>query len=157
MNTLALSPAIHHTTIRVTTTSPTAFVDLTERLQACVSGIRLRTGLLTVQTRHTTTGIIVNEHEPRLLEDFRALLEQLAPAQAEYRHDTAPARDGQPPDAERRNGHAHCRALLMPTSAGLTVADGRLQLGRWQRVFLLELDGPQEREIVVLAVGECER
>lgn len=155
MDTIAVSPAIHHTSIRVATASPTAFVDLTEHLQAFVDGIRLRSGLLTVQTRHTTTGIIVNEHEPRLLEDFRELLERLAPTDAEYHHDTAPARDGQPPDAERRNGHAHCRALLLPTSAGLTVIDGRLQLGRWQRVFLLELDGPQEREVSVLAVGEC--
>ena len=55
---------------------------------------------------------------------------------------------------ERRNGHAHCRALLLGPSACLNVVDGRLQLGRWQRVFLVELDGPRAREISVLMLGE---
>jgi secondary thiamine-phosphate synthase enzyme len=54
---------------------------------------------------------------------------------------------------ERPNGHAHCRALLMGSSASLNVAGGRLQLGRWQRVFLAELDGPRSREISVLVLG----
>ena len=58
---------------------------------------------------------------------------------------------------ERPNGHAHCRALLLPTSALLNVAGGRLQLGRWQRIFLVELDGPRIREVSVLAFGEAAR
>jgi thiamine phosphate synthase YjbQ (UPF0047 family) len=57
--------------------------------------------------------------------------------------------------AERPNGHAHCRALLLPPSACLNVADGRLLLGQWQRVFLVELDGPREREISALLLGEA--
>jgi secondary thiamine-phosphate synthase enzyme len=55
---------------------------------------------------------------------------------------------------ERPNGHAHCRALLLPSSASLNVVDGRLQLGTWQRVFLVELDGPRDREVSLLAFGE---
>ena len=58
---------------------------------------------------------------------------------------------------ERSNGHSHCRALLLGATACLNVADTRLQLGRWQRVFLVELDGPRTREISVLVVGECAR
>jgi secondary thiamine-phosphate synthase enzyme len=54
---------------------------------------------------------------------------------------------------ERANGHAHCRALLLGPTALLNVADGRLQLGRWQRVFLVELDGPRRREISVQVLG----
>ena len=57
-------------------------------------------------------------------------------------------------DGERPNGHAHCRALLLPSSACLNVTGGRLALGRWQRVFFVELDGPRERDISVLAFGE---
>ena len=55
------------------------------------------------------------------------------------------------------HGHAHCRALLLPTSACLNVVDGRLALGRWQRVFLVELDGPRHREVSLVAVGESAR
>ena len=55
---------------------------------------------------------------------------------------------------ERANGHAHCHALLLGSSASLNLAEGRLQLGCWQRVFLVELDGPRVREVSVLAIGE---
>ena len=156
MDTLAPTSTVRCTTLRLATTRHTEFIDVTEQLEAVISRTGLQAGFVMVQTRHTTTGIVVNEHEPRLLEDFVATLEKLAPTEAEYRHDEAPPRNGHAAD-ERRNGHAHCRALLLPSSVGLVVAGGRLQLGRWQRVFLTELDGPQAREIVVLAVGEYGR
>ena len=57
---------------------------------------------------------------------------------------------------ERPNGHAHCRALLLPPSACLNVVDGRLQIGRWQRVFFVDLDGPRSRQVTVLLVGNSE-
>jgi secondary thiamine-phosphate synthase enzyme len=55
---------------------------------------------------------------------------------------------------ERVNGHAHCRALLLEPSSCINVIGGHLQLGAWQRVFLTELDGPRDREISVLILGE---
>jgi thiamine phosphate synthase YjbQ (UPF0047 family) len=58
---------------------------------------------------------------------------------------------------EPRNGHAHAKALLLRTAETLNVAHGRLQLGRWQRVLLIELDGPREREVSLLAMGERRR
>ena len=54
---------------------------------------------------------------------------------------------------ERRNGHAHCRAALLRGSETLAVRDGRLNLGRWQRVFLVEFDGPQCRELILTMMG----
>jgi secondary thiamine-phosphate synthase enzyme len=109
-----------------------------------------------VQTRHTTTGICVNENEPLLLTDLLALLERLAPRGTAYAHDELHRRSGVRPD-ERPNGHAHAKALFLRTAETLNVADGRLQLGRWQRVLLLELDGPREREVSLLAMGERRR
>jgi secondary thiamine-phosphate synthase enzyme len=60
-------------------------------------------------------------------------------------------------EQERANGHAHCRALLLPSSASLNVSRGRLVLGQWQRVFFVELDGPREREVSLLVYGETWR
>ena len=157
MDTLAPTSTVRCTTLRLATTRHTEFVDVTEQLEAVIARTGLQAGLVMVQTRHTTTGIVINEHEPRLLEDFVATLEKLAPTEAEYRHDEAPPRNGHAADEERRNGHAHCRALLLPSSAGLAVVGGRLQLGRWQRVFMAELDGPQARELSVLVVVEYGR
>lgn len=146
-----------HTRIHVTTRYPTEFVDLTDQLAPLVADAGLRFGVLNVQTLHTTTAVVVNEHEPLLLADFQAMLEAAAPADRRYDHDDPIARTVNVTDGERPNGHAHCRALLLPSSACLNVAKGRLLLGRWQRVFLVELDGPREREISVLAFGEAWR
>jgi secondary thiamine-phosphate synthase enzyme len=158
METLTPVSACRHTTsIHVTTAHPTEFIDLTDRLERIVAGAGLRFGILNVQTLHTTTAIVVNEHEPLLLADFQSLLETVAPSDGPYQHDDTTARTVNLTDAERPNGHAHCRALLLPPSACLNVVGGRLLLGRWQRVFLVELDGPRDREVSVVIFGESAR
>ena len=143
------------TPIRLTTRHPTEFIDLTERLERLVADSGVRYGILNVQTLHTTTAVVVNEHEPLLLADFQRLLESAAPGDARYRHDDTNARTVNVTAGERPNGHAHCRALLLPSSVSLNVVSGRLLLGQWQRVFLVELDGPREREISALLLGEA--
>lgn len=152
MDTYAPVRPAHHTQLRLTTVAATEFVDLTASLASFLTRTGLETGLLNVQTTHTTTGIVVNEGEPRLHDDFHAALARLAPLGVAYRHDDLARRLGIPPD-EPRNGHAHCRALVLPTSVCLNVVGGRLVLGRWQRVFLVELDGPRVREVAVVAIG----
>jgi secondary thiamine-phosphate synthase enzyme len=131
-------------------------VDLTARIEAFLEKAALEAGWVNVQSRHTTTGIVVNENEPGLLRDALALLERLAPRGAGYAHDALHLRPGVPPD-ERPNGHAHAKALLLRTAETVNVASGRLQLGTWQRVLLVELDGPREREVSLLALGERRR
>lgn len=143
-----------HARLHVTTNHPTEFIDLTDRLERLITDSGLRFGILNVQTLHTTLAVVVNEHEPLLLDDFRTMLEAAAPNDGRYRHDDMAVRTVNLVDAERPNGHAHCRALLLPTSVCLNVSHGRLDLGRWQRVFLVELDGPRERKISVLLFGE---
>ena len=147
-------PTCHHARMHLTTTHPTEFVDLTDRLDRLVADAGLRLGILNVQTLHTTTAIVVNEHEPLLLADFQSLVEAVAPADGRYQHDDTRARTVNLTDAERPNGHAHCRALLLPPSVCLNVVSGQLLLGRWQRVFFVDLDGPRERDISVIVFGE---
>ena len=146
-----------HTRIRVTTRHPTEFIDLTDRLETLIAAAGVSSGILNVQTLHTTTAILVNEHEPLLLADFQRLLESAAPVDVRYRHDDTTARTVNVTAGERPNGHAHCRALLLPSSVSLNVTDGQLLLGKWQRVFLVELDGPREREISAMLIGEVGR
>jgi secondary thiamine-phosphate synthase enzyme len=139
-------------TLRVETTAPLEIIDLTDRVEAFLGAVDLRTGWVNVQSRHTTAGFVVNEHEPLLLEDLAGLLERLAPRGADYAHDALHRRANVPPD-ERPNGHSHAKAALLRTSESLNVAGARLQLGRWQRILLVELDGPREREVSVVALG----
>lgn len=146
-----------HARIRVATGRALEFVDLTASIEALAAEAGIDTGLVNIHTLHTTTAVVVNEHEPLLLEDFAGLLARAAPTDAHYRHDDMAVRTVNLAPGERPNGHAHCRALLLGSSVSLNVADGRVQLGCWQRVFLVELDGPRVREVSVLVLGEGAR
>jgi secondary thiamine-phosphate synthase enzyme len=141
--------------IRVRTREAAGILDVTPNVEGFLSAARIEAGWVNVQTRHTTTGICVNENEPFLLADLLAFLERLAPREAAWRHDAVHLRAAA--DDERPNGHAHAKALLLRTAETINVAGGRMLLGRWQRVLLLELDGPREREVSLLAMGERRR
>jgi secondary thiamine-phosphate synthase enzyme len=146
------APTACHATIRLTTRHPCEFVDVTDEISDFVAVRRLDTGVVNVQTLHTTTGLIVNELEPLLLQDFAALFERLAPRAHAYAHDDVTRRFM--PPGEPMNGHAHCRAVFLPASVSLNVVGGRLVLGQWQRVLLAELDGPRERLISLIGYGD---
>lgn len=152
METLAPAAICHHSRIRVATGQPMEFIDLTPRIEALAAEAGIHAGLVNIQSLHTTTAIVVNQPEPLLLVDFDTLLARAAPRDAPYRHNDMNVRTLVP--GERPNGHAHCHALLLGSSAALNFAEGRLQLGRRQRVFLVELDGPRDREVSVLFLGE---
>lgn len=142
--------------LEVVSSRSTEFIDITDRLVTFVRQVGLTQGLLVVQTLHTTTGLLVNEAEPLLLEDLASRLACWAPLDLSYAHDDLSRRTVNVLGArERRNGHAHCRAAVFRSSETLIVEDGQLSLGRWQRVVFVECDGPQRREIVVLPLRAC--
>jgi secondary thiamine-phosphate synthase enzyme len=148
----APATVVHRAVLTVETRAPLQIVDLTPLVDTVVRQAGLADGLVAVTTRHTTTGLLVNEHEPLLGLDVMAMLERLAPRGAGYAHDDLGRRPGVPA-GERVNGHAHCRAALLRASETLPVADGRLALGRWQRVLLVECDGGQRRQVSVTCLG----
>jgi secondary thiamine-phosphate synthase enzyme len=153
MPTLAQDTVVVHATITLETERPLQFVDLTDRLDTLILDAGLGTGVVNIQSPHTTTAVVLNEHEPLLLDDLDALLERLAPAGAAYRHDDLTVRAVNRVPGERRNGHAHCRAALLGAGVCLNVVGGRLQRGRWGRVLFVELDGPRWREVSVMMIG----
>jgi secondary thiamine-phosphate synthase enzyme len=157
METLSPVSLCRHVRIPLSSRHPTEFIDVTDRVQGFITDAGVRVGVINVQTLHTTTGIVVNEHEPLLLGDFETILEEAAPRDRRYGHDDFLVRTVNLTEAERPNGHSHCRALFLPSSACLNVFKGRLVLGQWQRVFFVELDGPREREISLLGYGEAWR
>jgi octaprenyl-diphosphate synthase len=142
--------------LRFKTSSPTQFVDITDRLRDEVRRSGLRMGRIHLQSLHTTVGLAVNENEPLLLRDFESLLERLAPSGAGYQHDDFARRFDVALD-EPVNGHAHCRQLLLTGFTTLLVEDGDLVLGRWQSVFAVELDGPRSRELAIQLDGMFEK
>jgi secondary thiamine-phosphate synthase enzyme len=153
METFAPATTCRHMKLQIATERPCEFIDVTPDVAALVAQAGIDVGFVNVQSLHTTTAIVVNEHEPQLLTDFAEVLERAAPPGAPYRHDDVTLRTVNVISGERINGHSHCQALLLASSVCLNVANGCLQLGRWQRVFLAELDGPQTRDLSVVIVG----
>ena len=149
---LASVSALHHT-VRLRTHTCLEFFDLTESVAQLVNDSGIRNGFVNVQTRHTTTAILINENEPLLLEDMRRILEQLAPQSKSYGHDDFQVRTVNLTPDEKPNGHSHCKALFLKSSETINLLDGRLQLGQWQRIFFLELDCARNREISVMILG----
>ena len=135
------------------TDGQTQFIDLTSWVAERVRRSRVANGQVQLQVLHTTAAIVVNENEPLLLEDFRAVLERLAPEDGVYAHDDPRRRCVNLVPGEPANGHAHARALLLGSAKTLNVLEGRVELGRWQSIFLVELDGPRKRSISVSVLG----
>jgi secondary thiamine-phosphate synthase enzyme len=105
---------------------------------------------------HTTCTLLINEWEEGALSDFRDRLEALVPDDDYYAHDDMERRTQNLQEAhERQNGHAHVKQMLMSaTSHAIPVAAGEPLLGRWQRLLLLELDDPKERQVAFHVFGE---
>lgn len=156
MDTVALDTPTRCSTLAVTTYRRMEFIDLTDRIDAVIADSGLRQGIVNIQSLHTTAAIIVNEHEPLLLTDFETFLDRWASPSQTYRHDDESLRTVNLMPGERANGHAHCQMMMLGTSACLNVIRGRLHLGIWQRVFLVELDGPRRREISLMGMGVFE-
>lgn len=146
-------PGVHHEERDIETPAGVQFIDLTPWVLQAVERSGVRDGLVTVQSTHTTAAVAVNEAEPLLLEDMKDALERFAPRQVAYRHDDFSVRTVNLAPGEPANGHSHCKALLLRASETLTVRDGRPRLGRWQRIFLVELDGARRRHVVLTVLG----
>ncbi len=119
---------------------------LTDAVRAFIRVHGERDGAVVIASCHTTAAVIVNEMEERLLLDLEQWLEQMAPAAAPWKHNDLELRPNVPAD-EPRNANAHLQALLLGNQAVVAVSNGDLQLGRYQDVIFVELDGPRQRKV----------
>jgi secondary thiamine-phosphate synthase enzyme len=139
--------------LELETTAAPGFHDITEDVCAVVADSGVAFGYVTVFSSHTTAAIRINENEPLLLRDMARTLRQLAPANAYYEHNDFGRRTVNMNEDECANGHAHCQHLFLSTSETVPVIDGKPALGTYQRLFLIELDHPRMRRVLVTVVG----
>jgi secondary thiamine-phosphate synthase enzyme len=125
--------------------------NLNDRLEAEITANGIKNGHVLVFSRHTTTAIAINEYEERLLADIKTYLQKLAPEGDRYLHNDLHLRDV-PPD-EPINAHAHLMAMTLNNSEIVPIVDGKLGLGTYQAVMLLELDGPRQRTVLLQICG----
>ncbi len=125
-------------TITLSTSKRLELVDITRQVASAVAASKVKEGLCTVFARHATAALIINENaDPGFRQDVLTLLDRLIP-EGVWEHDKVDD-----------NGAAHLKAALLGPSQVIPVRDGKLLLGTWQGIALVELDGPRTREIVV--------
>ena len=129
------------------------FIDITDDVVRVVGAAGILHGQVAIFSQHTTAAIKINENEPLLLRDLARTLRQFAPPAGYYEHNDFTRRTVNMNEDECANGHAHCQHLFLGTSETIPVIDGSLALGQWQRVFLVELDHPRSRRVLVNVVG----
>ena len=130
------------------------FIDITDEVKFFLKETDIKNGLVNVQILHTSSALMVNESEPLPLEDIKRNLENCAPRSLKYQHDDLSKRTVNLCPKECINGHAHCKAVHLLVSATLNLIGGRLQLGQWQRIFLIELDQARPRKVQIQIIGE---
>lgn len=139
--------------IEFETTAAPEFIDITEDVAGIVSDSGVQFGQVSVFSQHTTAAVKINENEPLLLRDLARTIRHFAPPNGYYEHNDFSRRTVNMNEGECANGHAHCQHLFLAASETIPVVDGRIALGQWQRVFLIELDHPRLRRVLVNVVG----
>jgi secondary thiamine-phosphate synthase enzyme len=133
--------------IQVRTRGNCQVVDITADVRRAVEGCGLRAGVVTLFHVGSTAGITTTEYEPGLADhDLKAAFERLAPEAGHYEHENTWQDD---------NGHSHVRASLLGPSLAVPFTDGRLTLGTWQQIILIDFDTrPRTRTVVCQIMGE---
>jgi secondary thiamine-phosphate synthase enzyme len=137
--------AVHSGELRLSTRGDTDVIDITAGVARIVADGPVGDGLVTAFVCGSTAAIATMEFEPGGIADLRALLDRLIPVEGDYEHNRL-NRD--------TNSHAHQRASLIGASEQVPVAGGRLALGTWQQLVLVDFDDrPRERTVIVHVVS----
>ncbi|RLI93214.1 MAG: YjbQ family protein [Candidatus Altiarchaeales archaeon] len=128
--------------IHVKTNRRMELIDITDMINSIIAKSEVGDGIALIFTKHTTVALIVNENEAGLISDIEASLKRLIP-KLDYKHDRID-----------NNADSHLRSILLQSSIVLPIKSSHLDLGTWQRVILIELDGPRERTVTIKLLSE---
>jgi secondary thiamine-phosphate synthase enzyme len=137
--------AVHTGELRLSTRGDADMVDITDGVQRVVESSGAGGSVATVFVRGSTAAITTMEHEPGNVADLRTVVDRLAPPGDEYEHNRL---------NHDTNSHAHQRASIIGPSEAIPVAGGRLALGTWQQIVLIDFDDrPRDRTVVVQVIS----
>ncbi len=133
--------------VSLTSQGHSEVIDITPQVADRLAEGSVRNGVVTLFVVGSTAALTTTEYEPGLAEtDLKALYERLAPEDGDYAHEATWNDD---------NGHSHCRATLTGPSLTIPLVNGKLTLGTWQQIILLDFDTrPRQREVIVQVLGE---
>ena len=127
--------------LKIDTSKNFEIIDITSKINELID---VEEGIISIFSRHSTSAIVVNENESGLLRDLEFTLGNLITDKYSYDHDRID-----------NNARSHLKSFLLSSSECLPIKNGRLDLGTWQSVFFIELDGPRHgRTISLTIIGE---
>jgi len=127
--------------ISFTTNGEIDFVDLSDKNSRGGNSFSIKNGIVHVFAPHATGILILTENDSALLDDIKALLDELAPKKKAYKHPS--------------NAHSHLRSILLPPDKTLPIVDGNVTFGTWQSLLFVETDVyPRKRTIIIQVMGE---
>jgi secondary thiamine-phosphate synthase enzyme len=138
------------TRIGVDTHHDAEMIDITHRVQDVVRDAGVSSGVVYINTLHTTTGITINEGLPDVEDDILGFLSRLVPRDHPYRHSRFLPSDGE----MAVNATSHLRSALLGMQVSFPIENGEMVRGQRQTIYFVELDGPLHREAVVHVMGE---
>ncbi len=131
--------------IQLNTRGNNDIIDITEDAAAAVAETELQAGVITVFIPGSTAGVTTIEYEPGLISDTTDMFERITPQEIKYHHNKY----------GEGNGHSHMRALLLGASLSIPFSAGRLTLGIWQQIVLIDFDNrPRSRQVIFQIMGE---
>jgi len=140
-------------TLNLKSTKAPEFIDITDQIANLINESKIQNGFVVVFSKHTTAAIKINENEPLLLKDMEEFLERFASRNHYYRHNDFTIRTVNMTEDECPNGQAHFQHLLLGTSETIPITNGAMPIGQWQRIFMVELDRPRSRQVLVQIIG----
>ncbi len=122
------------------------FINITSKVQDCVTESKVLDGLVLVNSMHISSSIFINDNESGLFEDWEVWLEKLAPEKphSQYRHN----------DTGEDNADAHLKRTIMGREVVVAITGGRLDFGPWEQIFYGEFDGLRRKRVLVKVIGE---
>ena len=127
--------------LKIDTNKSFEIIDITSQINNLID---IDKGIISIFSKHSTSAIVVNENESGLLKDLEFTLDNLIDDKFSYSHDRID-----------NNARSHLKSFLLSSGETLPIKNGKLDLGTWQSVFFIELDGPRSRRTVTLTmVGE---
>jgi secondary thiamine-phosphate synthase enzyme len=137
---------VHSTSFAIATRGKGTY-EITDRIATAIAESKIRRGVVTVFVRHTSCSLIIMENaDPSARRDLEQFFERLVPENTPYFEHTAEGGD---------DSTSHIRAVLTRSSEVVPIAQGRMQLGSWQGIFLFEhRRAPHHREVIVSISGE---
>jgi secondary thiamine-phosphate synthase enzyme len=137
--------AVHSGELRLSTQGDSDIVDITAGVEQVVATAAVGEALVNVFVRGSTAAVTTMEYEPGGVHDLQQLLERLVPAEGDYEHNRL---------NHDSNSHAHQRASVVGASQTVPVSGGRMALGTWQQIVLIDFDDrPRDRTVVVQVVS----